>query len=126
MSVSVNRIALMGNVGKDPELIQTSNKPFAVFSLATTESFKKPNGEWKDETEWHKVKCFGYASGRVMNQVQKGSLVYVEGKLTSYQNKLGAIRWEVVAYSVQVIKNRKDHQHPSQFLGPEEANTWGN
>lgn len=126
MSASVNKITLIGNVGKNPELIETNNKPFAVFSLATTESFKKPNGEYDNQTEWHKIKVFGYSAGRVMNQIQKGSLVYVEGKLTSYQNQIGATRWEVIAKTFKVLKNKKEQEHSSQLLGPETNNPWGN
>ncbi|MCO4054536.1 MAG: single-stranded DNA-binding protein [Bosea sp.] len=84
MSGSVNKVILVGNLGKDPEVRRTnSGDPVVSFSLATTESWRdKASGERKDRTEWHDVVIFNENLGKVAeNYLKKGSKVYVEGQL---------------------------------------------
>ena len=94
MSGSVNKVILVGNLGRDPEVRRTGNgDPIVSFSVATTESWKdKATGERKDRTEWHNVTIFNEALGRIAEQYcKKGSKVYLEGQLQTreYTDKDG-------------------------------------
>lgn len=84
MSGSLNKVTLIGNLGKDPEIRTTNDgKEIANLSIATTESWKdKSSGEKKDKTEWHRVVCFNEGLVRVIkNYVKKGTKLYLEGQL---------------------------------------------
>lgn len=84
MSGSLNKVILIGNLGKDPEIKTTNDgREIANFSIATTESWKdKSSGEKKDKTEWHRVICFNEGLVRVIkNYVKKGTKLYLEGQL---------------------------------------------
>lgn len=84
MSGSVNKVILVGNLGRDPEVrTMPSGDKIVTFSLATTESWRdKATGERKDKTEWHNVAIFNENLGRVAEQYcKKGSKIYVEGQL---------------------------------------------
>jgi len=95
MSGSVNKVILVGNVGKDPEVRRmTSGDPVVSISLATSESWKdKASGERKEKTEWHRVQIFNPNLAEVAEKyVRKGSKIYVEGQLQTrkWTNKDGA------------------------------------
>jgi len=84
MAGSVNKVILVGNLGKDPEThTSQSGKISTKFSLATTESWKdKQTGEWKNKTEWHRVVIWNEGLAKMAsNALHKGSKVYVEGQL---------------------------------------------
>ena len=84
MSGSVNKVILVGNVGRDPEVRRlNSGEPVCNFSLATTESWRdKATGERKERTEWHNVVIFNENLAKVAEQyVKKGSKLYIEGQL---------------------------------------------
>ena len=71
---SINRITLIGNLGRDPEHMTTSNgKPYAKFSVATNENYQDRSGNWQKSTEWHSIKVWGSSVDRVMQQLKKGS-----------------------------------------------------
>lgn len=81
---SLNKVTLIGNLGKDPEIRTTGDgKEIANFSIATSETWKdKTTGEKKDKTEWHRVVCFNEGLTRVIKSyVKKGSKIYIEGQL---------------------------------------------
>jgi len=83
---SINRVTLIGLVGKDPEFKSFANGgEVCNFSLATSESWKdKLSGEWKDKTEWHNISTFNKNIMQVIrNHIKKGSKVYLEGKITT-------------------------------------------
>lgn len=84
MAGSVNKVILVGNLGKDPEIrsMQSGDK-VASFSIATSESWKdKSSGEKKEKTEWHRISVFNQGLVKVIeNYVKKGSKVYIEGQL---------------------------------------------
>jgi single-strand DNA-binding protein len=83
---SVNKVILIGNLGKDPEIRHTqAGDPIANFSIATTESWRdKASGERKDRTEWHNVVIFNDSLAKIAEQyLKKGSKVYLEGQLQS-------------------------------------------
>lgn len=102
----LNKVTLIGNVGKDPEL-QTleGNVKVAKFSLATTETYKDKNGQSHSETEWHNVVLWRSLADLAKNYLQKGSMVYVEGKLKtrSYDDREGIKRTVVEIIAEQLI-----------------------
>jgi single-strand DNA-binding protein len=80
----INKATLLGHVGRDPEIRNMSNgDAVATVSLATTEKWKDKNGERQEKTEWHRLVFFGKLADIVEKYVHKGSLIYVEGKLTT-------------------------------------------
>ena len=82
MSSSVNKVILLGNVGKDPEFKSLqSGTAVANFSLATSEKFKDRSGEQQERTEWHNCQAFERLAEVVRDYVKKGSKLYVEGKI---------------------------------------------
>lgn len=106
MSGSVNKVILVGNLGKDPEIRRTQNGDAIVsFSLATAESWRdKSTGERKEKTEWHNVVIFNDNIGKVAEAYcKKGSKVFVEGQLQTrkWQDKDGNDR-----YSTEVVLQR--------------------
>jgi single-strand DNA-binding protein len=79
---SLNKVQLIGNVGKEPEIKYLPNgTAMASLSIATTDSFKNKSGEWEESTEWHKVVLFGTLAQNAEKYLKKGSKVYIEGKL---------------------------------------------
>ena len=100
---SVNKVILVGNVGKDPEIRHTQDgKAIANFSLATTESWRdKSTGERKDKTEWHRIVCFNEGLNKVIEQyVKKGSQLYIEGQL---QTRKWTDKDGVEKYSTEIV-----------------------
>jgi single-strand DNA-binding protein len=82
---SVNKVILLGNLGKDPELKYTpQGTPVAKFSLATNERFKDKDGNWQDRTEWHNITAWARTAEIVGEYVKKGSKVYIEGSLRTH------------------------------------------
>ena len=77
---SVNKIFLLGRVGKDPE----EKKGVVLFSLATNEGFKDKEGEWQDRTSWHAIVAYGKKADFCKTYVKKGALVHIEGTITYY------------------------------------------
>ncbi len=103
MAGSVNKVILVGNVGKDPEIRRTqSGSPIANLRIATSESWRdKTSGERKEKTEWHSVAIFNENLCKVVEQyVKKGSKLYIEGQLQTrkWQDKDGQER-----YSTEVV-----------------------
>ncbi|MBK8842546.1 MAG: single-stranded DNA-binding protein [Saprospiraceae bacterium] len=91
----VNKVILIGNLGKDPEIRQFENNSVANFSLATSETYVDKTGERKTLTEWHNISIWGKGAEIVEKYLKKGSKVYIEGKITyrKYQDKDGVDRY---------------------------------
>ena len=84
MAKGVNKVFLLGNVGKDPEIRATAGgMNVASFSLATAERTKGTDGQWTDKTEWHNIVCFQRTAEIVRDYVKKGSQILVEGRIAS-------------------------------------------
>jgi single-strand DNA-binding protein len=84
MARGVNKVILLGNLGKDPEVKYTqSGMAVARFSLATTERAKDKEGNWQDKTEWHNLVAFGRTAEVAGEYLKKGRTVYIEGALRS-------------------------------------------
>lgn len=82
MAKGVNKVFLLGNVGKDPEIRSTAGgMTVASFSLATADRAKDAQGNWADKTEWHNLVCFQRTAEVVRDYVKKGSQIFVEGKI---------------------------------------------
>jgi len=102
MAKGVNKIILVGNLGKDPEVQQSKGGlTITKLSLAVNER-KKQNGEWVDHVEWVRVTAFGKLAETAERFLEKGRQVYVEGRMqtTDYVNKAG-----VKTYSTEVVAN---------------------
>ena len=116
MSRGVNKVILVGNLGQKPEMRYTATQSaVANLSVATTESWKdKETGEMRDKTEWHRVVYFGKLAEIVEKYLDKGSKVYVEGKLQTrkWQDKSGADRWttEIVGNELTMLDSRSSSQ----------------
>src|SRR5438034_1048302 len=79
---SVNRVILIGNLGRDPEIRYTqAGEPIANFSLATSESWTDKGGQKQERTEWHRVEVFGKTAQVVRDYCSKGKQVYIEGSI---------------------------------------------
>ncbi|WP_213807504.1 single-stranded DNA-binding protein [Granulicella sp. dw_53] len=82
MAKGVNKVLLLGNVGKDPEIRSTAGgMTVASFSLATADRQKDAQGNWADKTEWHNLVCFQRTAEVVRDYVKKGTQLFVEGKI---------------------------------------------
>src|SRR5437870_5478487 len=112
MAKSVNKVILIGNLGKDPEVKYTpSGVPVAKFSLATNEKYKDKGGEWQERTEWHNVVAWQRLAEIIGEYVKKGSKVYIEGKLqtSSWEDKQSGekkYRTEIVAQELVLLGGR--------------------
>lgn len=117
MSRGVNKVILIGNLGQKPEMRYTATQSaVANISIATTESWKdKESGEMRDKTEWHKVVYFGKLAEIVEKYLDKGSSVYIEGKLQTrkWQDKSGADRWttEIVGNELTMLGSRQSNNN---------------
>lgn len=117
MSKSVNKVILVGNVGKEPEVKYTpSGVPVASLALATNERYKdKQSGEWAERTEWHSLKAWQKTAEIIGEYVRKGSKIYVEGRLqtSSWEDKQSGekkYRTEVVVDELVLLSDKQDKQ----------------
>ena len=108
----VNKVILIGNLGRDPEVRHLeSGASVAKFSVATNESYQDKNGEWQTLTEWHNVVAWKNLAERAERQLKKGMMVYVEGKLSTrkWQDRDGNDRYstDVVANTFRLLERRE-------------------
>lgn len=108
---SVNKVILVGNLGRDPEVRYTpDNNAITNISVATTDTWKDKSGEKQERTEWHRVAFFGKLAEIAGEYLKKGSQVYVEGRLQTrkWQDKEGQDRYttEIVADRMQMLGSR--------------------
>ena len=109
---SVNKVIVVGNLGKDPETrFLPDGKAVCNFSVATTDKWKdKATGDAKEATEWHRISSFGRLAEICGEYLKKGSQVYVEGKLRTrkWQDKEGQDRYttEIIADAMQMLGSR--------------------
>lgn len=109
----INKVTLVGNLGKDPEIRHLENgTAVAQFSMATSESYKDKSGEWQNITEWHNIVCWRGLADSVEKNLKKGSLVYIEGKITTrkWQDKEGNDRYstDIVANTYRKLERREE------------------
>ncbi len=112
MPKSVNKVILLGNLGKDPEVKYTpSGTPVAKLTLATNERFKDKDGQWQDRTEWHNVVLWQRLAEIAGEYLKKGSKVYIEGRLQTRswddkQTNQKRYMTEVVAHDLVLLSGR--------------------
>jgi len=132
MAKGINKVMLIGNLGKDPELTYTqSGLAIAKFSLATTESRKTQDGNREDHTEWHRIVFFGKVAEICGKYLSKGNQVYIEGRISygSYESE-GVKRYttDIIGNNMQMLGRREDskgqgYQQPSQSRQPADKGT---
>lgn len=116
----LNKVMIIGRLGDDPELRYTqAGQPVCSLRIATDESYTDKNGNRVEATEWHRVVVFGKTADHCNQFLRKGSLVYVEGKLTTrkWQDQNGQDRYttEIRADRVQFLEKRENtQQQPAQ------------
>ena len=106
---SLNKVMLIGNLGKDPEVRYTAQgTAVASFSLATTERFKNKNGEWEDRTEWHRVTLWSRLAEIAGEYLAKGKTVYIEGRLQTREYEKDGVK----RYTTEIIGERMQMLSP--------------
>jgi single-strand DNA-binding protein len=114
MAKSVNKVILLGNVGKDPEIRSTGGGTMvANFTLATSDRQKDAQGNWQDRTEWHNLVAFTRLAEIVRDYVKKGSKLYVEGKIQtrSWDDKESGqkrYRTEIIVNDLSLLSGREE------------------
>lgn len=121
--MSVNKVILVGNLGKDPELRYTpSGAAVATFSLATSERYKGKDGQMQEKTEWHNIVAWRQLAEICGKYLHKGKQVYIEGKIQtrSYDDRDGNKRYmtEIIADQMQML-GRAGEEGAAQ--GPRES-----
>ena len=114
MAKSVNKVILLGNVGKDPEFRTTPNGAMVVnFSLATSDRFQDAQGNWQERTEWHNLVAFKRTAEIVRDYVKKGSKLYIEGKIQTRSwedkdTKAKRYKTEIIVNDLSLLSGRDD------------------
>lgn len=121
MAKSVNKVILLGNVGKDPEIRSTGGGIMvANFSLATSSNQKDAQGNWQERTEWHYVVAYARLAEIVRDYVKKGSKLFIEGRLNTrnWEDKEYAgrkvYRTEIIASDISLLSGREEGASPSR------------
>ena len=122
MSRGVNKVILLGNLGKDPEVRYTQGgTAVGSFTLATSERRKGADGQWTDHTEWHNIRAFGRQAELSGQYLQKGSTVYIEGRIQTrkWQDKEGNNRYttEILVGDIQFLARTKGQGAPPPTAG---------
>jgi single-strand DNA-binding protein len=125
MSGGINKVFLVGRLGKDPEHRATAGgTPVSTFSLATNR-FRKQNGNLEKDTEWHRVVAYGKSAEQCNHYLHKGNLVGVEGSLEtrSWENPPGQKHYitEIVAARVTFLDTRGNGSGPTAITAPEDS-----
>lgn len=111
---SLNKVMLIGNLGRDPEVRYTaSGQAVASFNLATSEKFKNKSGEWEDRTEWHRITLWARLAEIAGEYLSKGKTVYIEGRLqTREYEKDGIKRYttEIVGEKMQMLSPKGERR----------------
>lgn len=125
--MGINKVILLGNLGKDPEVRSTAQgMTIARFSLATGERKKDQGGQWVDHTEWHNIVVFGKTAELCQKYLKKGRQVFVEGRIRTnkWQDKEGKDRYttEILADAVQFVGGRGEAGDMDYSSGPANDN----
>lgn len=124
----VNRVVLIGNLGRDPDVqYLEGNIAVAKFPLATTESYKDKEGRTVSQTEWHTVVLWRGLAELAQRYLHKGSLVFIEGKLKNRNwedaQKIRRFSTEIVADNLVMLDRKKEGDYSAQGDHPASANT---
>lgn len=123
---SVNKVILVGNLGKDPEVrYMPSGEAITNITVATTDTWKDKSGEKQEKTEWHRVAFFSKLAEIAGEYLKKGSQVYIEGRLQTrkWQDKEGHDRYttEIVADRMQMLGSRSGGGNTFEVVDKEPA-----
>ncbi len=118
----VNKVILIGNLGRDPDIRDAKGTPVTTLNVATSERWKdKQSGEQKEKTEWHRVICWGPLAENCGKYLVKGSKVYVEGQLETREWDKDGTRMfttEIRARDVQFLSGKSAEEAPGRDQGP--------
>lgn len=123
MAKSVNKVILLGNVGKDPEIKSTAGGMIvANFAIATSDRVKDKDGTYQDRTEWHNLVAFQRTAEIVRDYVKKGNKLYVEGKIQtrSWDDKTSGekkYRTEIIVNDLSLLSGRSDEGGGGSYGG---------
>lgn len=125
--MSINRVFLLGNLGKDPELRYTPQQvPVCSFSVATSERRKDNSGAWVDHTDWHNIVVFGRVAENCNNYLKKGRQAFIEGRIQTrkWQDKEGKDRYttEIIANNVQFVGGKGQGDSPGSYPSGDDFN----
>ena len=128
--MSVNKVILVGRLGRDPETRYTGGgQAVANFSVATDETYKDRNGEKQKRTEWHKIVVWGKQAEIAQQYLKKGSLIFIEGRIQSreWQDKEGQKRtsFEIVANNFRMLGGRAEGAAAASAGGGASARSGG-
>lgn len=131
MAGSLNKVLLIGRIGRDPEMRYTpSGQPVANFSMATDESYTGKDGQKVEKTEWHRVVIWGKQAEFVGNYLGKGRLIYIEGKLETrkWTDKDGAEKYttEIKADKIVALDPKPEGQQSAGNTAGAPAHAGGN
>ena len=116
MARGVNKVFLIGNLGRDAELSFTpGGLAITKFSLATSENRKNQEGEWTEKTEWHRIVIFGDTGERINEYLKKGRQVFIEGRISygSYEREgVKTYTTDIIANNVQLLGSRDESAPP--------------
>lgn len=120
----INRVTLVGRLGQDVELRYTPyGTPVARLSVATNSTYKDKDGQQVEKTDWHRVIVFQKAAENCANYLGKGSLIYIEGRLSTrkWEDKEGVEHYitEVAAKRVQFLDRKRDEEPPLESVPPD-------
>lgn len=113
MGNSINKVTVLGRVGKEPEARAAGSSTVANFSVATESSFKDKSGEWQKETEWHNCVAWGKLADVIQKYVHKGDRIHIEGRLksSSWEDKnTGQKRYKTEVYvnEICLLSDKKE------------------
>ena len=129
MSRTLNKVMLIGNVGKDPELKHTpSGIPVISFRLATSETWKDKDGVQQEHTDWHTIVAWRGLADVIYKLVKKGTRVYIEGKIQTrtFDDKVTGGKKtiiEIMADNMLILDAKKDEHAEFEFMDKHENNT---
>lgn len=119
----INKVILIGNLGQDPKVHTTqSNSIVTQLSVATSRRVKQADGQYADETEWHRVTCFGKTAEVARDYLAKGRQVYIEGRLRTrkYTDKDNTEKYvtEIICETLKLLGRKEDAAAPAAAPAP--------
>ncbi len=125
---SLNKAMIIGRLGQDPEVRYTqSNTAVANLSVATSERYKDSSGEWKENTEWHRVVAWGRLAEICQEYLKKGSQVYIEGPIQTrqWEDRDGQTRYttEIKALTLTMLDSKGDRDGDTRVVPDKPASS---
>lgn len=119
----INKVILIGNLGQDPKVhITQSNSIVTQLSVATSRRVKQADGQYEDETEWHRVTCFGKTAEVARDYLAKGRQVYIEGRLRTrkFTDKDNTEKYvtEIICETLKLLGRKEDAAAPAAAPAP--------